>query len=320
MLVDVHGRRITYLRLSVTDRCNLRCFYCSRQNAFSWLAPDEILSYEELFEVVKTAVSLGIERVRLTGGEPLIRKGLVDFVARLSTLPLKDIALTTNGVLLARYARKLREAGLKRLNVSLDTLREDRFERLCGRPFLKEVLAGIEEALKVGFYPVKINTVVLRGKNDDELLDLARLAERWPVEVRFIEFMPVGEGAGWGEEHFLPLEEVKKRLSPLGELKPVERRGGGPARVFTFPGACGRLGFIGAMSEPFCKGCNRLRLTPEGRLRPCLFSDQEIDLKVILRRPHRSEELVRAFREAVAHKPVSKHHHSPQRLMRSIGG
>ncbi len=320
MLVDAFGRRITYLRLSVTDRCNLRCFYCSRQNAFSWLSPEEILSYEELFEVVRVGVSLGIERVRLTGGEPLVRKGLTDFIARLSALPLKDIALTTNGVLLAGYAEELKAAGLKRLNVSLDTLREDRFALLCGKPYLKEVLAGIEAALKAGFHPVKINTVALRGKNEDELLDLARLAEKWPVEVRFIEFMPVGEGAGWGTEYFLSLEEVKERLTPLGPLTPVEKKGGGPAKVFTFPGAKGRIGFIGAMSEPFCRGCNRLRLTPEGKLRPCLFSDREIDLKGILRRPHRDEELAFAFKEAVANKPVSKHRHVPHRLMRSIGG
>ncbi len=320
MLVDRFGRKITYLRLSITDRCNLRCFYCSRQSSFSWLAPEEILSYEELFELVKVAVSLGIRKVRITGGEPLVRKGLPEFISRLSALPLEDIALTTNGVLLSTYAPALRKAGLKRLNISLDTLREERYAEICGRPLLSKVMAGLEQAVSLDFELVKINVVALKGYNEDELLDLARLALKWPVEVRFIEFMPVGDGAEWKQAYFLSLEEVKKLLAPLGPLETAEKKGGGPAKVFKFPGAQGRIGFIGSMSEPFCQGCNRLRVTADGRLRPCLFSDWEIDLKNILRRPHTAEDLKEAFQKAVASKPSSRRHHTPHRLMRSIGG
>lgn len=320
MLVDRFGRQITYLRLSITDRCNLRCFYCSRQTTFSWLSPEEILSYEELFEVVRVAVALGVKKVRLTGGEPLVRKGVIEFIARLSQLPLEDIALTTNGVLLEQCAQELYQAGLKRLNISLDTLREERYAEICGQPLLPVVLKGIEQAIRVGFKPVKINVVALKGLNEDELLDLARLAQKWPVEVRFIEFMPVGDGAGWDHKFFLPLEEVKRRLAPLGPFQTTRKVGAGPAEVFTFPGAKGRLGFIGSMSEPFCQGCNRLRITAAGGLRPCLFSDWEIDLKEILRRPHTTEEIKEAFQRAIQAKPVSRKHHTPHRLMRSIGG
>jgi cyclic pyranopterin phosphate synthase len=167
---------------------------------------------------------------------------------------------------------------------------------------------------------VKINTVVMKGQNEDEVLEIARLAVKWPVEVRFIEFMPVGDGSGWDRKYFVSLEEIRERLAPLGPLRPAKKEGAGPAKVYTFPGAKGRLGFIGAMSDPFCKGCNRLRLTPEGRLRPCLFSDWEIDLKRILRAPHRREEIAQAFQEAVMAKPASKTKHTPHRLMRSIGG
>ncbi len=322
MLSDTFGRKINYLRVSVTDRCNLRCFYCSSKDSFAWLPPQEILSYEEFLEIIKVALSLGIEKIRLTGGEPLVRKGLVEFVARVAALPgLKDLSLTTNGVLLAEYALPLKKAGLKRVNVSLDTLKPDKYEALCGRPFLPQVLAGIEAALAAGLFPVKINTVVLRGYNDDEIEELARLTLKTPLEVRFIEFMPVGEGAPWKHEAFVPAEEIKERLRELGELRPSPSYGAGPAKTFSFPGAKGKIGFITAMSDHFCHRCNRLRLTPEGKLRPCLFSDQEIDLKPLVRGQRDRKGLEAAFLKALAIKPSSRLKSAlPKRLMRSIGG
>ena len=322
MLSDRFGRKITYLRVSVTDRCNLRCIYCSQKEAFSWLPPEEILSYEELFEVIRAAVELGFKRIRITGGEPLVRKGLVSFVRRVTGLSgLEDLALTTNGTLLAEVAEALKEAGLRRVNISLDTLRPERFEEITGRPYLSRVLRGIEKALEAGFSPVKINVVVIRGVNDDEIPELARLSLDRPLEVRFIEFMPVGEGSLWDESRFMPLEEIKERLRTLGNLQPVSSYGGGPAKTFTLPGAQGKIGFISAMSHHFCDRCNRLRLTADGRLRPCLFSDLEIDIKALLRRPHSLEEVKATLQEAVRLKPINRLETKlPQRLMRSIGG
>ncbi len=322
MLCDRFGRRINYLRVSVTDRCNLRCLYCSQRDRFSWLPPEEILSYEELFEVIQTAVTLGFTRLRLTGGEPLLRKGLISFIARLSNLSgLKDLTMTTNGTLLSEQAQELKKAGLRRINISLDTLDPQKFEKITGRPYLSKVLEGIEAALRVGFSPVKINVVVMRGINDDELLDLAGLAKDLPLEVRFIEFMPVGEGTFWNEERLLDQDEMKRRLAPLGRLSPVDSTGAGPATTYVFPGAKGKIGFIGAMTHHFCQKCNRLRLTPEGRLRPCLFSDEEVDLKGLLRRPHTLEEVKETIKKAVFLKPATRLGRKfPRRLMRSIGG
>ena len=322
MLNDAFGRKINYLRVSVTDRCNLRCLYCSSRDQFSWLPPEEILTYEELLRILKVGVSLGIKKIRLTGGEPLLRKGIVEFVARVARLEgVADLSLTTNGVLLKELATELKRAGLKRVNISLDTLQPERYTRLCGKPYLTRVLEGIETALKVGFYPVKLNAVIIRGQNDDEIEDLARLALEAPLEVRFIEFMPVGEGAPWKDEAYVSAEEIKDRLRAFGELKPCPSIGGGPAKTFTFPNARGKIGFITAMSDHFCKRCNRLRLTPEGKLRPCLFSDVEYNLKPLLRSRANEEALAQAFFKALSLKPASRlQGGSPRRLMRSIGG
>ncbi len=319
MLRDGYGRLIRYLRVSVTDRCNLRCLYCSYRD-FAWLPPEEILSYEEIYEVVSAAVSLGVERVRLTGGEPLIRKGLPELVRKLASIPgIRDLSLTTNGLRLAEMAAELKNAGLHRVNISLDTLRPERFSELTGSDGLSRVLAGIEEALRVGLEPVKINVVVLRNFNEDEIPDLVGLTFREPLHIRFIEFMPVGEGTVEHTERWVPLPEIRRRVEEMGPLEPVEAKGGGPARYFRLPGARGSVGFIGALSEHFCGECNRLRLTPEGRLRFCLFSDEEFDL-----RPYLSmgpEALRAALQKAVLRKPASRlGEASPRRLMRSIGG
>ncbi|OAQ20008.1 GTP 3',8-cyclase MoaA [Thermosulfurimonas dismutans] len=319
MLKDAYGRQIRYLRVSVTDRCNLRCLYCS-QKAFEWLPPEDILSYEEIYEVVSAAVELGVERVRLTGGEPLIRKGLPELIRRLAAIPgLKDLSLTTNGLRLKELASELKAAGLKRVNVSLDTLRPERFRELTGLDGLSKVLAGIDAALSVGLSPVKINMVVLRGFNEDEIEEMAKLTFEKPVHVRFIEFMPVGEGAGWNEERWMPLFEIRKRVESVGSLYPTVSEGGGPAKSFRFAGAKGAVGFIAAMSEHFCARCNRLRLTPEGKLRFCLFSDREFDLKPYLSQGR--EVLKKILVESVKEKPASRlEGHLPRRLMRSIGG
>lgn len=319
MLRDGQGRIIDYLRVSVTDRCNLRCFYCSR-GAFEWLPPEEILSYEEIYEVVAAAVELGVKRVRLTGGEPLVRKGLPALVRQLASLPgLEDLSLTTNGLRLKELARELKQAGLKRVNVSLDTLRKERFRELTGKDALSQVLEGIEAALEVGLQPVKINAVILRGFNEDEIEDLARLSLERPLEVRFIEFMPIGQGNPWGEEYWYPLEEIKRRVEEVAPLEEASSLGGGPAQVFRFPGAAGTLGFIAALSQHFCHRCNRLRLTPEGKLRFCLFSDQEFDLEPYLSQGR--EALKEALLRSIKLKPASRFSGAgPKRLMRSIGG
>ena len=319
MLIDHYGRQIRYLRVSVTDRCNLRCLYCTHHH-FEWLPPEEILSYEEIYRVVRAAVSLGLERVRLTGGEPLVRRNFVRLVELLSGIRgLRDLSLTTNGLLLPEMAQELRKAGLRRVNVSLDTLRPDRFLEITGFDGLSRVLSGIEAALSAGLNPVKINTVIMRGINEDEIPEMVRLTISEPLHLRFIEFMPVGEGADWGPERFVPLSEIMERATEVGELQPAVVEGGGPARVFRLPEARGTVGFIAALSEHFCGSCNRLRLTPEGRLRFCLFSDQEFDLRPYL---DRGEEALReALLEAIRYKPASRMDSGrPRRIMRSIGG
>ncbi|AEH44016.1 molybdenum cofactor biosynthesis protein A [Thermodesulfatator indicus DSM 15286] len=323
MLIDSYGRKITYLRVSVTDRCNLRCFYCSSKDSFAKLPPEKILSYEELYQIIKVAVSLGVKRVRLTGGEPLVRKDLVSFVAALAQIPgLEDLALTTNGILFASMALDLKKAGLKRVNISLDAITPQKYKEICGIDALNQVLAGIEKALEVGFSPVKINMVVMRGLNDDEAIEMARLTLKEPLEVRFIEFMPIGSGAPWEEDLFMPVSEIEKRLKEVfGELHPASKIGAGPAKVFTLPGAKGSVGFISAISNHFCHKCNRLRLTPEGRLRLCLFSDEEIDLRPFLNQKNPQEALKEAFLKAIQRKPSQRSlDTSPKRLMRSIGG
>ncbi|RUM88775.1 MAG: GTP 3',8-cyclase MoaA [Thermodesulfatator sp.] len=319
MLVDGFGRQIRYLRVSVTDRCNFRCLYCSR-GPLKWLPPEEILAFEEIREIVAAAVSLGVERVRLTGGEPLLRRDFPYLVRLLAQIPgLRDLSLTTNGYYLADLARELRKAGLHRVNLSLDTLRRDRFRELTGVDGLSRVLAGMEAALAVGLHPVKINMVVVRGVNEDEVVEMARLSLSEPLEVRFIEFMPVGSGVPWREDRLVPVGEILKRLQELGPLLKEPSQGGGPAQVFRFPGARGRVGFIAALSRHFCDRCNRLRLTAEGRLRLCLFSEEEYDLRPYLRQGRKA--LQEALQEAARRKPWGKNLFGEHRRpMRAIGG
>jgi cyclic pyranopterin phosphate synthase len=303
-LSDSFQRPINYLRISVTDRCNLRCVYCMPTEGVSLMSHYDILSYEEIFTVVKAAAELGINKVRLTGGEPLVRAGLSDLVRLLASIDtIDDISLTTNGILLAQHAAELKEAGLQRVNISLDTLKSERFQQItrCGN--LEDTLKGIEAARAVGLLPVKINMVVMAGVNDDEIPDFALKTARDGWHVRFIELMPVN-----GDEpvfsKLVSVSEMKKRLEPLGKLEPWQVEvGNGPAKYFRLPGAAGTIGFITPITEHFCYQCNRLRLTADGKLRPCLLSEEEIDLKEPLRSGASAPELKSLIEKAIAGKP-----------------
>ncbi len=299
-LFDSWQRQINYLRISVTDRCNLRCIYCT-EKSMSHLSHDDILRYEEILRVVQVAASMGINKVRLTGGEPLVRlnlSGLVELLAQIEGID--DISLTTNGILLSKYAVELKEAGLKRVNVSLDTLKKDRFKRITGQDKLGEVFSGIEAAHLAGLEPVKINMVVLRGINDDETIDFARMSAGEEWDVRFIEFMPfgmLGAEALWA----VSTQEIRDRIQSLGKLEPYTgTTGNGPARYYRLPGARGTIGFISPMTEHFCHTCNRLRLTSDGQLRPCLLDDEEVNLKESLRNGASTDELKQLIQQAVA--------------------
>ena len=331
---DNHGRTIDYLRISLTDRCNLRCIYCMPDDGVNQMAHDDILRIEEIEHAVRIAADMGITRVRLTGGEPLVRKGVVDLIESIKHTPgIENVAMTTNGVLLPKMAAGLKEAGLSRVNISLDTLDPDQFTMITRRGKLEDTLAGIDAALDVGFNPVKINAVAVRSLNQDYYA-FARLSVDRPLHVRFIEYMPVGEssggtGCGWGEADVVPTEELIDIINEraiadgVGALIPAggdTPEGWGPARYFEFADAKGTVGFISPLSRHFCSECNRLRLTADGKLRPCLFSDEEFDAREALRSG--DDTAVRAvFAEALGAKP-DEHHDKvgTERGMSQIGG
>ena len=302
----------------------MRCVYCMPAEGIPLISHEEILSYEEIFIVAQAAAELGIVKVRLTGGEPLVRAGLTNFVAMLAQIVgIDDISLTTNAELLACYANDLKRAGLQRVNVSIDSLCSDRFQKISRVGKLDNVLRGIEIAKSAGLYPVKTNTVVIRGMNDDEVLDFARLAMTDDWHVRFIEYMSFDNGNDKTDDLLVPVSEIRQRIETLGDLEPIFDDCGGPARYFRFPGARGTIGFISPVSEHFCQSCNRLRLTADGKLRPCLFSDNEIDLRRPLRLGATSHDIKQLIREAAACKPEG---HmlgagvSCERFMAQIGG
>lgn len=303
MLTDSHGRGIDYLRISVTDRCNLRCFYCMPLEGAQLLSRDEILSYEEICEIAVIASTLGIRKVRITGGEPLVRREIEKLISALSKIEsLDDISLTTNGVLLEELAGELKSSGLCRVNISADSLRKDRFREITGRNALPAVLRGIEKALEVGLSPVKLNVVVMRGVNNDELLSFAHLSKERPLHVRFIEFMDFGKD-GW--RRYYPEWKMKEELSRLGPLHPLrEMVGNGPAQYFKYDNSLGTIGFISPISESFCSTCNRIRLTADGYLKPCLVSDTRVSLKPALRGSVPQEPIESLFRTAVGLKPL----------------
>ena len=286
-MVDGFGRRIEYLRISVTDKCNLRCVYCMPEEGLPWLRRTEILDYEEVAEIVRVMAGMGLKRLRLTGGEPLVRKDLPHLVAMLASIPgIEDIALSTNAVLLAPMARSLKDAGITRVNISLDTLREDRADRIARRRgTLPRVLRGLDAAEAVGFEPIKINVVLMRGENDDEVADFAELSRDRPLHVRFIEVMPTGSNLELSASSFLSCDEALAAIAEVDALEPVPGPpGNGPATYFSFSGAQGTIGVITPMSHNFCGRCNRMRLTADGQLRPCLFGTIETPLRDPLRR------------------------------------
>jgi cyclic pyranopterin phosphate synthase len=288
---------------------------------------EEVLTYEEILRIVHVFATEGISKVRLTGGEPLVRKGILDFISRLSKIDeIKDLSLTTNGILLKELAQDLKQAGLKRINISLDSLRKERFYQITRKDNFERVWAGIEEALRVGFSPIKINMVAIRGLNDDEIESFARLTLHFPLTVRYIEYMPSGNGEGWKESDILTTPHIQSRLENIGKLIPIPPgQWDGPAKRFQIDGAIGEIGLIGAVSSHFCGDCNRLRLTPDGKIRTCLFSDEEIDLKDLIRKGGSDHDLKERLLVALRTKP-EKHFINTyqfkkcQRNMSAIGG
>ncbi|PMP65908.1 MAG: GTP 3',8-cyclase MoaA [Thermodesulfobacterium geofontis] len=319
MLVDHLGRKIEYLRISVTDRCNFKCIYCYTNQNWKWLPHEEILRFEEIEKIARVFAKLGGKRIRLTGGEPLLRRNIETLIEKLSQIPgIIDLSLTTNGFFLEELGEKLKKAGLKRINISLDTLNKEKFEKITGISAFEKVFKSIDLALDLGFDPVKINTVVIKGFNEDEILELAKLTLEKPIEVRFIEFMPIGKNSLWDEKHIITVGEIKAILERFSELIPDFSFGGGPAKIFKWKFAKGKIGLISPISEHFCHKCNRLRITTDGRLRPCLFSDNEINLKPILREGKGT--LEEAFFLALKLKPAKHNLNFTLRPMRAIGG
>lgn len=323
---DSYSRKIDYLRISITDRCNLRCRYCMPDEGVESVGHDAVLSYEELYRIARIAVEQGVRKIRLTGGEPLVRKGVVDFIASLVRLPQKpELTLTTNGMLLAEQAEALKRAGLSRINVSLDSLQPERFRQITRREGLESVLAGLAAAEAAGFESLKINMVPIRGVNADEIDAFARLSFERPWQIRFIEFMPVSDGLDYTPDQLYPAEQIKADLQQIAELVPQARQGIlGPARIYRLRGAQGTVGIIHAVSDHFCRECNRLRLTADGQLRPCLLSDREIDLRSVLRAGVGDRELAEVLLRSVAEKPerhcLGKDYQPGRRKMQGIGG
>lgn len=327
-LTDRFGRPITYLRISVTDRCNLRCVYCLPEAGVQWQPRENQLSAQEIACITEAAAQGGVKRVRLTGGEPLVRPDILNIVARLASIPgIEEVSLTTNAMLLEKLARPLADAGLKRVNISLDTLDADKFKRITRGGSIDRFWRGIAAAEDAGLVPLKLNTVVVNGLNADELPALARLTIENPWHVRFIELMPVGNAQNWGEgfpaldDRYLSVQEMQSRLSTFN-LQPVTMPiGNGPARTFRIPGALGSVGFISPLGEHFCQNCNRLRLTADGYLRPCLLLDGEVNVRDAVRA---GEPLLPFLQQAVDAKPQAHElflqHYPESRRMAQIGG
>ena len=327
-LVDSFGRRHTSLRLSVTDRCNIRCTYCMPADGVVFRPREELLSFEEIVRFVRALVPLGIAKLRLTGGEPLVRSNLDQLVRMLAGMPgVDDLALTTNGTLLAEQAEALAAAGLRRINISLDALTEDAFQRVARRPGLDRVLAGIAAALGAGFKQVRLNAVALRGVSEDQIVPLTAFAREHDLELRFIEFMPLDAEEHWSTAEVLTGAAVRALVEQqFGRLTPAPRRDASqPARDFRFADNRGGVGFINSVTEPFCASCNRLRLTAEGQVRNCLFSTAEWDARALLRGGGTDDDLRTLVRDCVAvkaqaHGIGAADFHRPERAMYQIGG
>ena len=327
ILVDSFGRRHNNLRVSVTDRCNLRCVYCMPEEV-TFLPRAELLTFEEIERVARVATTLGVNKVRLTGGEPLLRRDLPRLVERLANVPgLSDVGLTTNGILLAREARRLREAGLERINISLDTMNREKFQQITRRDDFDRVIEGILAAKEAGFHPIKVNAVAIRGFTEDDVVPLARFALDHGLEMRFIEYMPLDAGRLWEREKVLfaaeMIELLEKGIAPLRPAANQDPRA--PALDYDYADGSGSVGFIASVSRPFCMSCNRLRLTAEGKLRNCLFSLEETDVRGLLREGGTDPEIAQAIQSCVAakwegHEINTARFIQPDRMMHSIGG
>ncbi len=326
-LVDGWGREIKSLRVSVTDRCNFRCKYCMPAEGLEWLPRDEVLSFEEITRLVGLLAEMGVDEIRLTGGEPLVRRDLPELVRMLASTPgVRDLSLTTNGILLDRLAGPLVDAGLRRINVSLDSLSHVRFAEITRRDALDRVLQGLEEAERFEeLRPIKINCVAIRGFTEEEVPALAELARRKPYVVRFIEFMPLDADEAWREDEVLTGGEIRALIEQHWPLEEIPAKPSSTARRFRFADGAGEIGFVNPVSEPFCSACDRIRLTADGQLRTCLFSRREWDLKTPLRNGSSDEELAELLRWAVRHKELKHRINEPgfvraSRSMSQIGG
>lgn len=326
-MVDNHGRSINYLRISITDRCNLRCRYCMPYTGVEKLGHFSILTLEEIARLVRIAAQVGIRKVRLTGGEPLVRNNVSQLVQYIREIPeIDDISLTTNGILFSSMAEKLQAAGLDRVNFSLDTMVAEKFTYITRCGHLKPVMDGINKALSLGLKPVKINTVLIRGFNDNEIMDFADLAYKNPLHVRFIEFMPIGDLQFWTRDNIITSRETKNIITRRYKLVDAKKiKGGGPARYYNLEGGQGSIGFISPMSNHFCAECNRIRLTAEGKIRGCLYDKTETDLREAMLNGASDEELRQMLQHTINTKP-DKHNMNNgwgtenRRKMYQIGG
>jgi cyclic pyranopterin phosphate synthase len=329
-LNDSFGRQIDYLRISVTDRCNLRCVYCMPAEHVRWIPREDLLTRDEIVRVVEAGAAMGLSKIRLTGGEPLVHPEIVELVRDIASLDgIEEVSLTTNGMLLEKLAPRLAQAGLRRVNISMDTLQPEKFGKVTRYGDFQRVWAGIRAAEESGLLPIKINAVIVRGINDDELIDFAQLTLQHAWHVRFIELMPMGNEGDWGPglpvhgQRYYSVQEMQAKLAPLGITPARSPQGNGPARSFAIPGAQGTVGFISPMGNHFCESCNRLRLTADGNLRPCLFSHNEISVRDAMTS---NEDMVELIRKAVSLKPSghnlvhANHNPEPGRIMCQIGG
>jgi len=329
-LIDTYGRGHRDMRVSLTDRCNLRCTYCMPHDFAAWLPSKDLLNTDELIEIIEVAVSQGIDEIRLTGGEPMLRPDIVEIVSRISSIKnAPKLSMTTNGLVLAKLAKPLVDAGLRRINISLDTLDRDVFKKMTHRDRIDDVFAGIAAAKEAGLLPVKINTVLLRGVNDGEAVSLLKWALAEDLNLRFIEQMPLDAGGIWNREQLITADEIFAQLSEYYELTPVEYRGSAPAEEFLINGGPATVGIIGSVSRPFCGACDRIRITSDGQLRSCLFSMTETDLRSILRsdlsQSEKTEALISKFHSTVkaklpGHGINDPSFIQPTRPMSAIGG
>ncbi|HUB70474.1 MAG TPA: GTP 3',8-cyclase MoaA [Acidimicrobiales bacterium] len=324
-LVDRFGRQVVDLRLSITDRCNFRCQYCMPKEDMHWLPRDEVLTFEEIERLAGIFVGeFGITSIRLTGGEPTVRAALPDLVAKLARYPV-ELSMTTNGATLERLALPLKKAGLHRVTISCDSLQRDRFAAITGRDMLASVLKGVDAACEAGLWPVKVNAVLMRGVNDDEVVDLARYSRERGVTLRFIEFMPLDGAGEWAADRVVPAGEILARVNAVFPLEPVARSGAEPAEHYRYADGQGELGVIASVTRPFCESCDRVRITAEGALRSCLFAVRERDLRALLRSGGTDEQLVEAIEAEVAakwagHQIGKVTFVRPARSMSQIGG